>query len=213
VLWKEAGYFDATSDTKPLLHLWSLGIEEQFYFRLAGRAVAGLASALEPAGCHRGGAVASFAANLVMVRADAVTNFYLPTTRIWELLIGAALASVASTRSDGIAIAPKFATPLAAGGLMALLLAEALLTKDAMFPGWWALLPTVGAAALIAAGPDTAINRRFLAHPAMVWIGLISYPLYLWHWPILAFLRITAVFKASSRSASARSARRSCCRG
>jgi peptidoglycan/LPS O-acetylase OafA/YrhL len=196
VLWKEAGYFDATSDTKPLLHLWSLGIEEQFYFvwpvalwlawRLRWNLLVVTVVVL----------LASFAANLVMVRTDAVTNFYLPTTRIWELLIGAALASVASTRSDGIAIAPKFATPLAAGGLMALLLAEALLTKDAMFPGWWALLPTVGAAALIAAGPDTAINRRFLAHPAMVWIGLISYPLYLWHWPILAFLRITAVFKS-----------------
>ncbi|MEO6746289.1 MAG: acyltransferase family protein, partial [Caldimonas sp.] len=196
VLWKEAGYFDATSDTKPLLHLWSLGIEEQFYFvwpvalwlawRLRWNLLVVTALVL----------LTSFAANLVMVRSDAVANFYLPTTRIWELLIGAALAGVAATRSSWLAIAWKFATPLAAAGLAALLLAEVLLTKDALFPGGWALLPTLGAAALIAAGPDTAINRRFLAHPAMVWIGLISYPLYLWHWPILAFLRITAVFKS-----------------
>jgi peptidoglycan/LPS O-acetylase OafA/YrhL len=196
VLWKEAGYFDASSDTKPLLHLWSLGIEEQFYFvwpvalwlawRLRWNLLVVTALVL----------LASFAANLVMVRTDAVANFYLPTTRIWELLIGAALAGVAATRSERLAIARKFAMPLAAAGLAALLLGEALLTQDALFPGWWALLPTLGAAALIAAGPDAAINRRFLAHPAMVWIGLISYPLYLWHWPILAFLRITAVFKS-----------------
>ncbi len=100
MLWKEAGYFDATSDTKPLLHLWSLGIEEQFYFvwpvalfvawRLRWNLLVVTALVL----------LASFAANLVMVRTDAVANFYLPTTRIWELLIGAALAGVAATRSQ-----------------------------------------------------------------------------------------------------------------
>jgi peptidoglycan/LPS O-acetylase OafA/YrhL len=195
VLWKEAGYFDSASDTKPLLHLWSLGIEEQFYFvwpfvlwaawRRRWNLLLVTATVL----------LASFCANVAIVGIDAVANFYSPATRVWELLIGALLAGKVSTnRWRGFQA--NVANPIAVGGLGAIFVAEFLLTKDKLFPGWWALLPTLGAASIIAAGPAAWVNRRLLSHPAMVWIGLISYPLYLWHWPILAFLRITGVLKS-----------------
>ena len=196
VLWKEAGYFDSASDTKPLLHLWSLGIEEQFYFvwpfvlwvawKRRWNLFLVTAAVL----------LASFCANLAMVRTDAVANFYSPVTRVWELLIGALLARKLSTKNNSSGFQANVANPLAVGGLAAIFVAELLLTKDTLFPGWWALLPTLGAASIIAAGPAAWVNRRLLSHPTMVWIGLISYPLYLWHWPILAFLRITGALKS-----------------
>ena len=196
VLWKEAGYFDSASDTKPLLHLWSLGIEEQFYvvwplvlwFAWKRRWNILLVTT--------GVLLASFCANLAMVRTDAVANFYSPATRVWELLIGALLAGQVSTPNQSSGWRAKLPDPLAVGGLAAIVVAEFLLTKDKQFPGWWALLPTLGAASIIAAGPAAWVNRRLLSHPTMVWIGLISYPLYLWHWPILAFLRITGALKS-----------------
>ena len=196
VLWKEAGYFDSASDTKPLLHLWSLGIEEQFYFiwplvlwfswKRRWNILVVTAMVL----------LASFCANVVLARIDAVGNFYSPLTRIWELLIGAALVRPKSSSGESPNLPWKLADPLAIAGFAAIIVGELALTKARMFPGWWALLPTIGAASIIAAGPQAWINRKFLAHPGMVWVGLISYPLYLWHWPILAFLRITGALKS-----------------
>jgi peptidoglycan/LPS O-acetylase OafA/YrhL len=199
LLWKEAGYFDSASDAKPLLHLWSLAIEEQFYvvwplvLAFAWRRRWNLLVVTTVL------LAASFIANLAMIRTDAVANFYLPTTRMWELLIGAALIGTARIHPHRklAALRQRFSNPLACAGLAALGIAGWLLTKESMFPGGWALLPTLGAAAIIAAGPAAWVNRRLFAHPLMVWIGLISYPLYLWHWPILAFLRIAGVFEGA----------------
>jgi hypothetical protein len=130
------------------------------------------------------------------VRTDAIANFYSPATRVWELLIGAVLAAPLPTKHKSSALRENVANPLAVGGLAAIVLGSLMLDKGRLFPGCWALLPTLGAAAIVAAGPAAWINRTLLSHPAMVWIGLISYPLYLWHWPILAFLRITGALKS-----------------
>lgn len=65
-----------------------------------------------------------------------------------------------------------------------------LLTKSNLFPGWWALLPTLGGALLIFAGPQAWVNQKILSNRLLVWFGLISFPLYLWHWPLLSFARI-----------------------
>ena len=80
--------------------------------------------------------------------------------------------------------------PPRASGSFFLALALVLIREEYAFPGWWALLPTLGTALLIGAGPTAAINKRLLSNRYLVYVGLISYPLYLWHWPLLTFARI-----------------------
>ena len=198
LLWRESGYFDQAASLKPLLHLWSLGIEEQFYLLwpltlwLAWRARS------RPLWVVLLCLAASFAWSLWLTQADAVAAFYSPLARLWELLVGAALAAARSggpSGTSGRGRAELLADPRVrhftslAG---AILLGVGLFGLDPSqpFPGWRALLPVLGAAALIAAGPDAFANRRVLARRAMVVVGLISYPLYLWHWPLLAYLNI-----------------------
>ena len=181
VVWREADYFDAAAELKPLLHLWSLGVEEQYYlvwplllflFRKDARRMLGMMVALT---------VLSFAANLWLIGERAA--FYLPMTRFWELLVGGLLAHAARTRP-----AYPNAGAMVGAGLLALMFG--LLHAERDFPGWWALLPVAGTAFLISAGPSAWINSRVLANRAMVYVGLISYPLYLWHWPLLSYARI-----------------------
>lgn len=183
VLWFENGYFDNDATTKPLLHLWSLGVEEQFYIFwplllwLAWRSPLPLRAAI--------GAIAllSFGANVLTCDRDSVAAFYAPHTRFWELLAGALLA--------GARFPPaRAANALSVAGLALVAAGLQVVTPQASFPGYLALLPVAGAALLIAAGPGAWLNRRVLAHPAAVGIGLISYPLYLWHWPLLSFAHI-----------------------
>lgn len=203
VFWKEAGYFDNAADTKPLLHLWSLGIEEQFYIfwplflaffwrysRHLTRAFIGVLGI-------------SLAYSLMTVRHDAVADFYSPLTRFWELALGAGLAHLAPQRSS-----IRNTGALSWLGLGLILVGITVINKNDPFPGAWALLPTLGAAFLIYAGQGAWLNRQVLSHRFLVWIGLISYPLYLWHWPLLSFARImesatpSAALRASLLAAS-----------
>lgn len=191
VLWGESGYFDNASDAKPLLHLWSLGIEEQFYIFwpllvwFAWRSKLGLllitVSVL----------FGSFILNVNSIHADAVATFYSPLTRFWELSVGSLLAwmilhkHIVPTRYS-LSQVNLMST---AGGLC--LLAALLVThKSYAFPGWWALLSVVGTALIIAAGAKAWLNRVVLSSRIAVWFGLISFPLYLWHWPLLSFGKI-----------------------
>src|SRR5581483_8577426 len=181
----QSGYFDIESAKKPLLHLWSLGIEEQFYLAwplilmIAARWRAGLLFMA----C--GIALASFILNVALIGRDPIATFYLPFTRAWELLAGAALA-LTWTRVDQSEAAGNWR---AAVGVALIMLAAAVLDVHRAFPGWWALLPVAGSALLLSA-PASWINRTLLSWPPMVWIGLISYPLYLWHWPLLVLSAI-----------------------
>jgi peptidoglycan/LPS O-acetylase OafA/YrhL len=190
VLWSEAGYFDNASTTKPLMHLWSLGIEEQFYLCWPL-----LLWALWNIRVNRLWAVilialVSFSLNVAIVSRTPIAAFYSPLTRAWELLLGAALALFAERRER--ATTPAGAVAEGCAWLGAALLAVALVvTKpESAFPGWLALLPTAGTALLVFAGSEARINRWFLSRPLLVGVGLISYPLYLWHWPLLSFARI-----------------------
>lgn len=191
VFWKEAGYFDMAADTKPLLHLWSLGIEEQFYivwpFLLAwlwrrwagnvGRIMAGLL-------------LASLVYSIALVYRDATAAFYSPLARFWELGLGAAVAFGVVNGRFGM-LAGRHAR-LAWAGAVLLAIAFVLIDSERHFPGAWVLLPAVGTACLILAGSGqrTWLGNAVLASRPLVWIGLISYPLYLWHWPLLSFARI-----------------------
>jgi peptidoglycan/LPS O-acetylase OafA/YrhL len=185
--WREGGYFDVGPYSKPLLHLWSLGVEEQYYalwplfLFLCWRARAGLALPIALA------AAASFALNLYQCGSDPVGAFYSPLTRFWELLLGAVPALL---DRRGFALAPRTAGLASLAGLAGIAGGLALIHAGRAFPGWWALLPTVGTLLIILAGPKAWPNARALALRPLVWIGLISYPLYLWHWPLISFLYI-----------------------
>jgi peptidoglycan/LPS O-acetylase OafA/YrhL len=191
VLWRESGYFTNAAETKPLLHLWSLGIEEQFYivWPLFLYATSKLRADVR---LFIGGVLAaSLAANATIVTSDVVAAFYSPWTRFWELMIGSLLTGRAPTGRNAQSIA----------GLMMIAASVAVLDKSSLFPGAWALLPTLGTALIIIAGPEAWLNREVLSQPILVWFGLISYPLYLWHWPLLSFANI---IESSAPSATLR---------
>jgi peptidoglycan/LPS O-acetylase OafA/YrhL len=214
VLWRESGYFDSAAETKPLLHLWSLAIEEQYYIVfpllvwLAWKRRFNLFTVIVLI------AAFSYVLNIAHIRKDAVWTFYQPQTRIWELMIGALLALLVIDHSgrakrvqasvagfltkviyrDGVQVQPAavLSNVKAWLGAFFLVVAMSRITRESHFPGSWALAPTLGAALLIWAGPHAWLNRLALANPLMVWVGKISYPLYLWHWVILVYLRILA---------------------
>ena len=181
--WRGDSYFHTPAAATPLLHLWSLSIEEQFYLlfptlvllisRLAASARVAILCAI---------ALASLAASVVGVQTDPHTAFFFPHTRAWELLVGAILA-----------VAPRGGTASrarSAGGWMGLALIATAVTRystDTPFPGWAALVPVAGAALVIWSGESQAsASARLLSHRAVVYVGKISYSLYLWHFPILA---------------------------
>jgi hypothetical protein len=169
-----------------LLHLWSLGIEEQFYLVWPLLLWAGWKSPPRLLPLILLVAGASFAVNLATVTSNAVAAFYSPLSRFFELLAGSALA-VPAVQSR---IGARGREAAAALGLLCIGFALFLVDKDSAFPGWWVLLPVAGTCLVIGAGPETRLNRHLLSWRALVGIGLISYPLYLWHWPLLSYGRI-----------------------
>ncbi|MES2159775.1 MAG: acyltransferase family protein [Pseudomonadota bacterium] len=187
LLWSESGYFDSAADLKPLLHLWSLAIEEQFYifwplllWLASGRKRGLLLVTLAIAAL-------SFGWNLHLAQRDPTADFYSPATRCWELMLGGLLAYVQAHRPQWN---QRWRHAQSVLGLVLMAAALLLIDRASVFPGAWALLPTLAAVCLIAAGPEALVNRTLLASRPMVWFGLISYPLYLWHWPILSYARI-----------------------
>ncbi|HET6841082.1 MAG TPA: acyltransferase family protein [Candidatus Angelobacter sp.] len=217
LLWKESGYFDGAAQFKPLLHLWSLGIEEQFYlfwpltvflFWKTRSRVWVLALLL----------LGSFGLDLWVIGSSPAAAFYLPQNRLWELLIGGLAAYVSTykqVRVDNFLgrllfrdSSDQSLTSLqnikASLGLLLILLAVLVLDEGRPFPGFWALLPTIGTFLLISAGPKARINQKILSNRFLVFVGLISYPLYLWHWPLLSFVRIVSVtdFSVKARAAA-----------
>ena len=185
--WTEAGYFGAAAQLKPLLHLWSLGIEEQFY--LAWPLVAFVAWKLGRQTFFIAAVIlaASLIWNLYQTPLDPIAAFYLPFTRAWELMLGACLAAAPARAQLLSPMSRALASPL---GLILIVASVISYNPLSQFPGWRAMLPTAGAALLLWAGPTAFINRWMLSNPLAVAIGLISYSLYLWHWPLLSFLAI-----------------------
>ncbi len=188
-LWQESGYFNNAAETKPLLHLWSLAIEEQFY--IVWPLVVWLTWKRKWLflSVFIGLGMASFAYNVHLVRLDPTATFFSPATRIWELLAGVLLAYM---KVRPTAWQPSQRQLHVASTLGVALLAFGLyrIDKGRPYPGTWALLPILGSFCLIFAGPTAWFNRLVLSNRLLVWVGLISFPLYLWHWPMLSFMRI-----------------------
>ncbi|MBS0428080.1 MAG: acyltransferase [Proteobacteria bacterium] len=189
VLLREAGYFDTAAESKPLLHLWSLAVEEQFY--IFWPMVLGLAWARSGRSVLTWMAVAvglSFALNIGLVYRYPDAAFYLPFTRVWELAAGAILAYMGLRRQPHHSGRSREWQSVA--GLVLIVLGLLVIHRGKAFPGFWAVLPVLGACLCIAAGPGAWLNRHVLGSRLFVWFGLISYPLYLWHWPLLAYARV-----------------------
>jgi peptidoglycan/LPS O-acetylase OafA/YrhL len=186
--WHQAGYFDAPSAFKPLLHTWSLAVEEQFYIffpiflvlirRFAPRQ---LKSAIF------GFTALTFALAMFYVQRDATAAFFFSPLRAWELLIGTIVSQryFPAIRS---AMGRNIAT---IAGVLMIVVPSLRYTAATPFPGLAAVPPCLGAALIIAGGETgTSLVGRLLSLRPVVFIGLISYSLYLWHWPVLVFQNI-----------------------
>lgn len=211
ILVDESGYFDNAAETKPMLHLWSLAVEEQFYIAwplvlwLAWKRKFNLLTITILV------AVLSFYLNLLFVKSHPTEIFFWPVGRFWELLSGSVLAWLFLYKRDFLLKAKLWvdkylvriirskaiisdgstvANMMSFAGLLLLAYGVLYIDENLPFPSQWALIPTIGAILVISAGSKAWFNRIFLMNPIAVWFGLISYPLYLWHWPILSFLQI-----------------------
>lgn len=198
VLYNDVGAYFYTHEQQ-LLHLWSLGIEEQFYllwplyvvllWKLGARLrIAGILFLT----------LASFYANVTTVDWDPLASFYLPWNRLWQLSLGGALGylqqrpftrkTIRSRRAAFLVLQQVTGPQVRAfTGAATLLLAFVYMDRSLSFPGWWALIPSGATLLVLSSGPTNALSQYILSQPLPVMIGRISYPLYLWHWPLLSF--------------------------
>lgn len=186
-LWLSTDYFSSESIFIPYLHLWSLGVEEQFYIFWPIFISLILAFKVDLRKSLLWILLASFLANLYFTLGpfSAQTAFYLPITRFWELAVGALLALKSENNKEILFFNNLFA--VIGGGLIAL---SFWFAKEVNYPGWQAIMPVLGVSMLIYAGSQSFINKYLLSLTPLVWIGLISYPLYLWHWVLWSFANI-----------------------
>ena len=189
--WGESGYFDGPSELKPLLHTWSLAVEEQFY--IVFPLVLILLHKFLPNNKRFALIlffVVSLVASIIWVKDYPSATFYLLHTRAWELLLGSLLVLLPlhSIRYRGLAEVVSLV------GLATITYCVITYDSSIIFPGMSALPPTLATAALIwANGRHNTIVKQLLSLQPMVWVGLISYSLYLWHWPLIAFARYSSV--------------------
>lgn len=201
ILMKEAGYFDTQAASKPLLHLWSLAIEEQFYLVWPVFLMITMAKKKRPMVVVVLSILISFGLCIGYTKRLPDVVFYVPLTRCWELFIGAGLVffGSGSWQSKFTWIATKMRSSKIASvancqltstlGFAAICMSSFYFDDKDSFPYWRALLPCIGAALIIASGSNTFVGKILASKPA-VWVGLISYPLYLWHWPALFFAKV-----------------------
>lgn len=195
----QTNYFNLDAQTKPLLHLWSLGAEEQFYIfypilllmLFKARVKMGISLALM--------AFAGFALSLSIASSDEVQAFYSPVSRMWELLVGALVYvfhhRVPSLQPSLLLRASR--TFLFVAGLGSIALGVYLIRPGHPYPSWQTLLPTIGTAAIILVRKPSRLHVALLSNSLSTYLGRISYPLYLWHWP---FISVATILSAGEPS-------------
>lgn len=198
LFWQKSGYFDSAAELKPLLHTWSLAVEEQYYvlfpvflmlvWRLGRRWIAGVLAAM---------AIVSLGMAQFLVSSEPAATFFLLPTRGWELLIGALIA-VCLAQRDEIDLGQVVNQSVAALGLILIIYGVVAFDDRTPFPSLYALVPTIGAAlAILFATPKTLVGQ-VLGNKLFVGVGLVSYSAYLWHQPLFAFARHTSLTQPSA---------------
>ncbi|MBR28013.1 MAG: hypothetical protein CML46_13860 [Rhodobacteraceae bacterium] len=182
----EVGYFDTAAAFKPLLHFWSLSVEEQFYFIWPTALLMLLAFPRAVLPVTLALLAASVIAAQLWFDIDASATYYLLPFRAFELLIGAALAMVSVSHGERLA-ATRWASPLAILGMALVIFSYVVFDEASQLPGVLSLIVGVGTALLITFGAAGPVGRVLTWRPT-VWIGLISYSLYLVHWPIIVYV-------------------------
>ncbi|MCB9094321.1 MAG: acyltransferase [Halobacteriovoraceae bacterium] len=201
LFWKQSGYFDTQTELKPLLHTWSLGVEEQYYiffplllmflFKYRRQSIKFILLLTF---------VVSFVLNIMMTTKSPTTAFYLLPFRAWEIMLGAFVS---------VGLYPQLKKPLfnnllSLSGLSLIASSVVLYTEQTLFPGFYALAPTVGTYFIISSGMDKnnlSLVNKFLQWKPFVVIGLLSYSLYLWHWPFIAFKKYLSFIPFSQSTA------------
>lgn len=189
VFWHGAGYFDAPSMVKPLLHTWSLAVEWQFYLifplllsyvlRTHPRSLLSVLLVL---------ALLSFIACIVQTDMNPSSAFYLLPYRLWELLLGTGTSFFLDQKR--VSLSRPLSAAMSWAGVLLIITSTTLFTEQSLFPGWRAALPCVGTALLlISCSHPHLYFTRLLRMPLLIGIGLISYSLYLWHWPLIVLAK------------------------
>lgn len=186
-LLKEKGYFDTASELKPLLHLWSLGIEEQFYLFLPILILFINKVFKRPIIVITSIASCSLIYSFYLTSNNLEAAFFRPESRFWELLIGVLLSRVEKIPSPYLEKQKPYLSVL---GIVLCLIAIFSYNNETPFPGFYALIPTLGAALLIYSGEKGLINNKIFKLNSLIFVGKISYSLYLWHWVFLSFNQI-----------------------
>lgn len=196
---RQDGYFNPASDFKPLLHTWSLSVEEQYYIFFPLLMVVLTRNLRQWRLMLFALLLVSFALNVWMIKREPDAAFFLLPMRAWELLCGAMLAVMPMPARK---LPPMAYQIISLAGVAAVLFAVFGFDKFTPFPGWPALLPVLGATAMLWANGQTSTwVGRLLSTRLMVGVGLISYSLYLWHWPIFVYANAASVDGMQPREA------------
>ena len=190
ILVEESGYFDNLAETKPMLHLWSLAVEEQFYILWPLILWMAWKRSFNLLLITISIAVISFFVNIAFVSSFPTQTFFYPFGRFWELLVGSILAWFFLYRNSFFAISERLSNVTSFFGLAFLFVGVFFVSEEFDFPSYNAVIPIVGAVLVIFAGSKGFVSKLLLMNPLATWFGLISYPLYLWHWPIFSFMEI-----------------------